>query len=155
MRVREAGIGASAAASLARAQPSDVEAIARDLRQIGALLEESLFPETEWRRLLEIFDRDGLAALVGVSPSSVARYARGERRTPDEAAARLHLLALIAGDLAGAYNNLGIRRWFERPRTALDGRTPADLLRGRWRPDGPDVLRVRALARALLDSPAT
>ena len=155
MRVREAGIGERAAASLARAHVTDVGVIVRDLSQIDALLEESPFPRTEWPRLLEIFDRDRLAALVGISPSSAARYERGERHTPDEVAARLHFLALVVSDLAGAYNAIGIRRWFDRKRSALDGRGPADLLKGEWQPEDGKAARVRDLARALVESPAT
>lgn len=154
-RVREAGVGAYATGSLARTDPTDTDAIVRELQRIEALIEESPLPDTEWPRLLGVLGRDLLAALVGVSPSSVARYERGERRTPDDVAARLHFLALVVGDLAGAYNALGIRRWFDRPRTALDGRRPADLLAGDWRPEDEGPARVRALAAALVDSPAT
>ena len=47
------------------------------------------------------------------------------------------------GDLAGAYNDIGVRRWFERQRTRLDGNTPAQAL------GGPLVARRRgAAARA-------
>ncbi len=154
-RVREAGIGAYSAGSLDRTDPADTEAIVRELRRIEALIEESPLPDTEWPRLLEVVDRDGLAALLDVSASSVSRYERGERQTPDEVAARLHLLALVVGDLAGAYNALGIRRWFERPRTALGGRRPAELLTGDWRPEDEGPASVRALAAALMDAPAT
>lgn len=155
MRVREAGIGERAAASLARAGENDLESIVRDLTQIDALLEESPFPETEWPRLLEVFDRDRLAELVGISPSSAVRYEHGERRTPDDVAARLHFLALVVSDLTGAYNAIGIRRWFARKRSALGGRAPADLLKGEWQPEDEKAARVRGLARALVDSPAT
>lgn len=154
-RVRAAGIGGQAAASFARTDPADVEALARELRQIESLLEESPVPDKEWRRLLQVLDRDRLAALVGVSPSSVARYERGERATPDAVAARLHFLALVVGDLAGAYNAIGIRRWFDRPRSALDGHAPAELLAGDWQPDDQSAVRVRELARSLVESPAT
>jgi transcriptional regulator with XRE-family HTH domain len=154
-RVSDAGIGGYAATSLTHTDPSDVTAIARELRRIGSLLEESPLPDTEWPRLLQILDRDRLAALVGVSPSSAARYERGERATPDSVAARLHFLALVVGDLAGAYNAIGVRRWFERPRAALDGHAPADLLAGEWQPDDEGAAHVRALARSIVESPAT
>ncbi len=154
-RVREAGVGGYAADSLARTDPADVEALARELRRIDAWLEESPLPDTEWPRLLAVLDRDRLAALLNVSVSSVGRYERHERTTPDEIAVRLHFLALIVGDLAGAYNAIGIRRWFGRTRAALDGRAPADLLAGDWRPEDEGPAHVRALARALVDSPAT
>jgi hypothetical protein len=153
--VRKAGIAQRAARDLDRAAPSDVDAILRDLREIDAVLEESPLPATEWRRLLEVLGRDQLARLTGVSPSSVARYAGGARDTPDDVAARVHFLALVVGDLAGAYDEIGIRRWFDRARSALEGQTPAELLRGRWHLDQPGPAQIRALARSLVESPAT
>lgn len=155
LRVREAGIGESAAADVMRAWPHAPALVIERLREIGALLEESPLPATEWGRALEVFERDQLASLLGISPASVVRYARGDRRTPDAVAARLHCLALTVGDLAGAYNEIGIRRWFERVRTRLDGRSPAQILRGDWQPQDAGPRAVRELARALVSSPAT
>ena len=51
-------------------------------------------------------------------------------------------------DQRGVYNEFGIRRWFVRSRTRLEGRAPGDLLRGQWDPDDGDPRRVMALARA-------
>ena len=96
-----------------------------------------------------------LARLVGVSVVSVRRYASGNRPTPDEVAARLHFLALVVGDLAGAYNDIGIRRWFDRVRTRLGNKTPAQLLARKWQPEDPGPQQVRQLAHALVASPAT
>ena len=90
-----------------------------------------------------------------MSPSSVVRYAAGRRPTPDEAAGRLHQLALIVGDLAGAFNDIGVRRWFDRPRELLGGKTPAQLLGRNWSPDGVGPRRVRALAEGLIAASAT
>jgi hypothetical protein len=70
-------------------------------------------------------------------------------------AARLHFLALVVGDLAGSYNDVGIRRWFHRKRTLLDGRSPASLLKGEWDPDEEGPARVRQLARDLVSLSAT
>lgn len=154
-RVRAAGIGERAAAGVAHAGPEETALIASYMREIAALLEESPLPATEWRRMLEIFERDRLAALLGISPASVLRYAKQERDTPDAVAARLHVLALVVGDLAGAYNEIGIRRWFDRPRSPLDGRSPARVLRGAWKPEDPGPASVRELARSLVASPAT
>jgi hypothetical protein len=56
----------------------------------------------------------------------------------------VHLLAVLIGDLAGAYNGVEIRRWFERPRTLLDGKAPQELLRGEWDPEDPGRRRVCA-----------
>lgn len=152
-RARRAGVAERVGDRLASVEPSDTETIAGLLEEIGALLEESPLPDTEWNRLLDVLERDRLARLLGISPSSTSRYARGERRTPDDVAARLHFLALVVGDLAGAYNEIGIRRWFQRDRTALDGRAPAQLLDGDWDPDDAAPRRVRALARALVTGP--
>jgi hypothetical protein len=152
-RARAAGIGIRAAERVL--QSASAEDVMRGLHELSVALEESPLPKTEWPRLLAVLGRDLLAALTRTSPSSVARYARAERETPDAVAARLHLLALIVGDLAGAYNDIGIRRWFERKRTALDGRSPAQILGGNWDPDADGPRRVRELARSLTASPAT
>lgn len=154
-RVREAGIASYATGIVERRDPPPAGELARALRDIDARLEESPLPDTEWPRLTGILEPEQLAALLDISISSLLRYAKGDRRTPDEVAARLHLVALVVGDLAGAYNPMGIRRWFARPRTTLDGRTPASLLRGGWTPDDEGARRVRALARALVTSPGT
>lgn len=155
LQVRQAGIGAEAASDFARANPVDTASLTRDLRALEALLEESPLPSTEWPRLLSVFERDQLARLVGISPSSINRYERGERRTPDEVAARLHFVALVVGDLAGAYNEIGIRRWFDRKRATLDDRSPAQVLKGAWQPEDAGARRVRALARSLVTPSGT
>lgn len=154
-RVREAGIAEGAARAFARTPKTDTAAIARLLREIGAIIEQSPLPDFEWPRLVATLERERLASLLGISFSSAQRYERGARRTPDDVAARLHFLALLVGDLAGAYNDIGIRRWFDRPRTQLDGRTPAAVLSGAWQPEDPGPARVRELARAIVESPAT
>jgi len=155
LHVREAGIGDRAARELAQTAPGDTARIAERLREIETLIEESPLPESEWPRVLETLGRDQLAALAGISPASVLRYEKQDRTTPDDVAARVHFLALVIGDLAGAYNAIGIRRWFDRTRTALDGRAPSAILRGNWKPEDPGPRAVRALARALTASPGT
>lgn len=104
---------------------------------------------------MKLLGSDLLARLIGVSAVSIRRYAAGTRPTPDEVAARLHFLALVVGDLAGAYNDIGIRRWFDRMRTLLGNKTPAQLLTRKWRPEDPGPQQVRQLAHALVASPAT
>ena len=74
---------------------------------------------------------------------------------PYVVAARLHFLAFVVGDLAGAYNEIGVRRWFERRRTRLDGNTPAQALGDEWLPEDDAPCRVRELARAHASPPAT
>lgn len=119
------------------------------LERVGEALESSAVPEREWPRLVELFGVEGLGELVGVSGSSVRRYAAGQRRTPQDVAMRVHFVALVVGDLSGTYNEYGIRRWFVRPRSALGGRAPGDLLGEGWDPDGEGPRSVRELARSL------
>lgn len=109
----------------------------------------------EWRGVHDVLGGDALAQLLGISASSLRRYHSGSRTTPDEIAARLNFLALVIGDLAGAYNDIGVRRWFQRPRKVLGSRSPAQLLSGTWRPEDPGPRRVRDLAEALVFSPST
>jgi uncharacterized protein (DUF2384 family) len=112
-------------------------------------------PSHEWPSLSRVFEPDQLAGLLGVSLSSLRRYQSGARHTPDEVAERLHFLALVMADLAGSYNDIGIRRWFERPRALLGGKRPADLLAGSWDPEGPGPQEVRQLAQSLVAISAT
>jgi hypothetical protein len=133
-RLRKAGIGGAIVPTLT-AVMKEPALFERCLDQLNDALEVSPAPSTEWPRLLRTLDREMLARLLGISPASVRRYAATARETPDNVAARLHWLALIVGELAGAYNEIGMRQWFERKRTQLDGRTPAQLLIGHWKPD--------------------
>ena len=77
-------------------------------------------PASEWPALHRVLGPDLLARLLQISTVSLRRYQSGARKTPDDVAVRLHALALMVGDLAGAYNDAGIRRWFARPRTIRD-----------------------------------
>jgi len=153
-RLRKAGIGGTVIPTLT-AVTKEPALFEQCLDQLNDALEASPVPSTEWSRLLSILDREMLARLLGISPASVRRYAATARETPDNVAARLHWLALSVGDLVGAYNEIGIRQWFERKRTQLGGRAPAQLLIGHWKPDDAGPHQVRALAAALSGSPAT
>jgi len=108
----------------------------------------------EWPALLRSLGEELVGDLVGVSPTSVRRYASGARRTPDDVADRLHTVALVVASLNGSYNDVGVRRWFHRPRTALNGKAPADILAGDWSSDDADVVSVQALADSLLGAAA-
>lgn len=142
-----AGIGHDAALELlGRPGPARLGAA---IGRLDHALAESPLPERELAQLSAVLDIDELAQLVGISPVSLRRYAAGTRAVPDDIAARLHWLALVTADLAGAYNRLGIRRWFERPRSQLDGRSPRQVLGRKWDPDGGRAQRVRVLAAAL------
>jgi hypothetical protein len=112
-------------------------------------LRASPLPRQELERLTQTLDPESIAGIVGASPVSLRRYLTGSRETPDDVAARIHWLALTVGDLLGAYNEIGVRRWFDRPRAPLEGRSPAQVLAGDWDPDDPGAKAVQALAAAL------
>jgi len=119
------------------------------LASIYERLEECPSPATEWQAVREVLaDDELLASLLGIGVVSVRRYAKGDRRCSDAVAARLHWLALVIEQLEGSYNAYGIRRWFQRPRAALDGQTPMDRLQGSWDPDDGAVQPILALARS-------
>ena len=151
----EAGIGQVLMAELDQPRSREPARLAALVTQINEALEQSPVPAHEWPSLMRVFGLDLLVRLLGVSASSARRYLSGERATPDAVAARLHFLALVAGDLAGAYNDVGVRRWFDRPRSRLGGTSPAEALGDDWSPDDPEAREVRDLASALVSSPAT
>jgi len=153
--VRRAGVATSAADTINNVERPSNRELAALLKTIIAALEASPAPAFEWKGLIRVFAAEDLARLVDISVSSLKRYQSGERETPDGAAARLHFLALVVGDLAGSYNDVGIRRWFERKRTQLDNRSPASLLKRDWDPDDDGPQRVRELARSLVTLSAT
>jgi hypothetical protein len=150
----EAGIGTAPTAALAtpRLGAAQLRSVLRGLREA---LEDSPAPVQEWAALVRLFGVEDLARLVSVSPASLRRYASRSRPTPDAVAARLHFLARVLAELKGAYNDIGVRRWFQRKRTLLRGKTPAHVLQGKWTPEDPNPQKVLELARSLAYSPAT
>jgi hypothetical protein len=154
-RARAAGVGRVPVAELANVDvpnPAEVQAV---LRLLITALEQSPVPQLEWRSVSRVLEPEQLASLLAISLSSLRRYQNGERGTPDDVAARLHFIALVIGDLAGAYNEIGIRRWFQRKRTQLGGRSPASLFGEGWDPDDGGPRKVRSLAAALVSLSAT
>ncbi len=137
------------------AAAADPDEFARALEMLRLALEESPRPQSELRALLRVFPPEQLADLVGSSVASLRRYAAGTRVPPDDLADRVHFIAKIVGDLRGAYNDVGIRRWFERRRAALRGRSPAQLLTTGWTPEDAGPRRLRRLARSLAGMGAT
>ena len=150
----EAGIGALPAATLA-GRRLDADRLHGALQTLREALEDSPAPAQEWAVLVPLFGVEDLARLVAVSPASLRRYASGSRATPDPVAARLHFLARVVAELRGAYNDVGIRRWFDRKRTPLRSRSPAQMMTGEWSPEDRGPRKVLDLARALSASPAT
>jgi hypothetical protein len=150
--IHRAGIARNIPLDLTDASEPNLERI---LERLNLALEESPVPDFEWNRMIGVLGLDLLARLLGISVTSCRRYRANARTTPDDVAERLHFLSLVVGDLAGAYNEIGVRQWFERRRVQLDGRTPFEWLKGRWKPAQPGPRRVQELARALAASPAT
>ncbi len=112
-------------------------------------LEGSPHPASEWPAMVELLGQPLVSRLTGAGETSIRRYAAGERTTPDDTAQRLHFVALVCADLLGAYNEFGVRRWFQRPRTTLGGRAPLEVLKEGWQPDDVPVRGVAELARSL------
>ena len=88
----------------------------------------------EGQALARTLGPDLLARVVGIVPSDVGRYASRAYATPDPIAARLRFLVRVTEDLAGGYDETGVRRWFDRRRTALGEKAPAELLADGGRP---------------------
>lgn len=124
----------------------------RVLTQLNDEIEMSPRPAGEWGPVLDTLGEELTGHVLGTSPSSLRRYRSGQRDTPQDVAERLHFLALLLADLAGSYNEYGIRRWFSRPRVQLDGHTPKELLGVAFQPDGADARRIQALAQHLVGS---
>ena len=153
--IHRAGIGRNIQLDLGDDLASSGSDLEQSLEHLNLALEESPAPEFEWNRLTDVLGLELLSRLLGISSSSLRRYKAAARTTPDDIAERLHFLSLIVGDLGGAYNEIGVRQWFERKRAQLDGRTPLEWLKARWKPTQPGPRRVQDLARALVASPAT
>ena len=153
--VTRAGVGKGLLAEHLGATAPESHSFHAMLEHVNEALGASPVPASEWPALQRVLGVDLLARLLSISIVSLRRYLSGARKTPDDVAVRLHALALMVGDLAGAYNDAGIRRWFTRPRTVLGNRAPVDVLASGWQPDDPEPRQVRGLANALTASPAT
>lgn len=123
--------------------------LSKSIAVIYEAIEASPMPESEWNSMRDLLKDELLERLLDISRQSIQRYAAGARDTPQDVAVRLHAVALIASDLAGSYNEFGIRRWFDRPRAQLGDKSPATILRGNWNPDGELPRKVRGLAAEL------
>lgn len=144
-----AGIGRDAALALLDEDLSPTQ-LAALIERLDEALIGSPLPDRELRQLRQTFELEQLAALIGTSEVSLRRYLAGSRDVPDAVAARAHWLALVVADLGGAYNQIGVRRWFERPRTQLEGRSPRQALGPSWTPDDQLAATVADLAAALV-----
>lgn len=83
---------------------------------------------TELRSVNMWLGPDLSSDLVGVSTSSLTRYLGHIRPVPDGVAWRAHQACLLIGDLAGSYNEVGMRRWMVRECRELRGMTPIETV---------------------------
>ncbi len=151
------GIGVDASVSLAPLLQEPAAAlnavqersVAQGLQRLHEALEDCAAPAAEWPAMRAVFGDDLLGELLLVSPASLRRYSSADRATPQDVSERLHWLALVVADLAGAYNDFGMRRWFDRSRTALGGKSPRQRLGKQWTVDSDAARQVRALASVL------
>lgn len=90
-----------------------------------------------------------LAKLLGRSATSVRLYASGRRPVPPLIARRLQWVARVAFSLAGGYNSIGMRAWFDRPRVELGRRSPLAVLGRDWQPSDAAAADVEMLAATL------
>jgi len=152
--LQEAGLGRMTPVR-PMSQGLSAEAFAAELGRLYEAIEQSPIPRSEWEPMRSLLGDDLLEKLLHSSRASIQRYSSGARATPQDVAERLHVLALVASDLSGSYNAFGVRRWFERPRAQLGGRSPAALLRSGWTPEDEPVRRIRSLAAELIGAGAT
>ena len=103
--------------------------------------------------LLRIYGITALAALLSIATEDLRAYRDGRRAVPAVVAARISFVRQVTDDLAGSYDNMGMRRWWERPRTALGGRAPRAALGPDWDPQGHVARTIRGLAADLTDRP--
>jgi len=69
---------------------------------------------------------------------------------------RLDFLLKIIGYLGGAYDEIGVRQWFIRPRVELGGKEPAEIFqRGRWKPEDEMPQIIMRIAESLGDANST
>lgn len=142
------GLASAEAARLTRSDfgAADVDAY---LAAATHALEASPVPKPELAKLNALLNGDLLTALLHIGSASLQRYQKGERATPDEVAVRAHFLTDIVGRLEGTYNDFGVRRWFQRPRSVLKGRSPAQVLAIPWTPESEGARQIQGLAEAL------
>jgi hypothetical protein len=152
-RLRLEGIAALPTARLlevTRGDDIDDDDLLGALRATIAAIDASPRPEGEWGPARELLGDEQLAGMTRISESSLRRYASGERRTPDDTAWRLHVIARLLASLVGSFNEYGMRRWFERPRRALEGATPAEVLERAESEEDEQLEQVIELADQLL-----
>ncbi|HEY6923144.1 MAG TPA: hypothetical protein VI653_06740 [Steroidobacteraceae bacterium] len=148
------GLASDLAARLSTGKLSAAE-LSRYLDAALLALDGSPVPAAELTKLNATLGHELLGKLLEISAASLQRYQSGDRQAPDAIAERAHFLTSIISALEGIYNEFGVRRWFERPRTMFDGKTARQLLGEGWTPTDDSALRVLAAAESLQELGAT
>ena len=152
-RLSKRGLASDLAARLT-AVPSRDELL-RYLNAALIALDESPVPTAELAKLSSILGHELLVDMLEISLASLQRYQNGDRETPDAIAEKAHFLTSVIAALEGTYNEFGVRRWFERPRSVFNSRTARQLLSRRWNPSDESARRVLAAAESLQELGAT
>ena len=148
------GLAGDVAARLMTGKPSASD-WSRYLDAALLALDESPVPAAELTKLNATLGHDLLSGLLEISPASLHRYQSGERQVPDAIADRAHFLTSVISALEGIYNEFGVRRWFERPRSVFNGKSARQLLGRGWAPGGESAHRILAAAESLAELGAT
>ena len=153
-KLSQRGLASDLAARLTTGKPSASD-LSRYLDAALLALEESPVPAAELTRLNATLGHELLSGLLEISAASLQRYQSGERQVPDVIAERAHYLTSVTSALEGIYNEFGVRRWFERPRSIFNGKSARQLLGRDWAPAGEAAHRILAAAESLADLGAT
>ena len=152
-RLSKRGLASDLAARLT-AVPSRDELL-RYLNAALIALDESPVPTAELAKLSSILGHELVVGMLDISLASLQRYQNGDREAPDAIAEKAHFLTSVIAALEGTYNEFGVRRWFERPRSVFNSRTARQLLSRRWTPSDESARRVLAAAESLQELGAT
>lgn len=90
-----------------------------------------------------------LASLLRISKRKLEIYSRKPETISEEIFLRLAFLIEIVEVLGGAYNNIGVYRWFLRKRIQLGRKSPAQILKYSWFPGEPGPQRILELAKSM------
>jgi hypothetical protein len=153
-RLSERGLASDSAARLTSGKPSAGE-LSRYLDAALLALDESPVPSAELTKLNSTLGHELVAGLLEISAASLQRYQNGDRQVPDAVAERAHFLTAVISALEGIYNEFGVRRWFERSRSAFNGQSARQLLGQGWVPGDAPARSVLAAAESLQELGAT
>lgn len=153
-KLSQRGLASDLAARLTTGKLSAAE-FSRYLDAALLALDESPVPAAELTKLDATLGHEIVAGLLEISAASLQRYQTGSRQAPDAIAERAHFLTSVISALEGVYNEFGVRRWFERPRSIFNGQTARQLLGEGWTPTDESARRILAAAESLQELGAT